>query len=477
MIDTPEIELDISVTFPKETDLNQIAQVIEQRLQEFSGVDQVAAVPRQVRMGGVEIAAVLAITVLALRGSQEVVKELHVLIQELKNVLKDVRGQEPSLTIGDRRISLKENELSKEEIADVVASWYETRWQEHPTILRPPPYFDICIVCALTEEAKACIDVIEQRWQVKVLAGFSPISHEYGYVTIKNNKDEQLTIHISWLHDYGPSKATIQLMHVIETYRPLFVGMTGVCAGDKKKVKLGDIIVADRAFLYDSGKYVEGTHGQPVHLFDVDPYRANAGLIQFVRMFDTWKKDVARLPRPASKHQQRDWLLGKLLVATTPRVQDIPLDERTLYAPSWREIVSELQKEPTPLLSEDLALINKERIYLLDEFPFQDPEEPGCYIATVASSSAVRSDNPFSEAQIPLRKTLAFDMEGAALYEVAAGFPHVQALMVKGVSDYGDREKDDTYHQYASTVSALYMLSLISNYATSQRIHGLREAN
>jgi len=145
-------------------------------------------------------------------------------------------------------------------------------------------------------------------------------------------------------------------------------------------------------------------------------------------------------------------------------------------APAWSEIMSELRRGPDPLLSEDLALISKERVYKLDESPFRDPQEPEGHIATVASSNAVRSDNPFHEAQIPLRKTIAFDMEGAALYEVAANFLHTQALMVKGVSDYGDKDKDDSYHGYASAVSALYMLSLVREYVTSQRIQSLRGA-
>ena len=48
--------------------------------------------------------------------------------------------------------------------------------------------------------------------------------------------------------------------------------------------------------------------------------------------------------------------------------------------------------------------------------------------------------------------------------------------MVKGVSDYGDKDKDDSYHGYASAVSALYMLSLVREYVTSQRIQSLRGA-
>jgi hypothetical protein len=42
--------------------------------------------------------------------------------------------------------------------------------------------------------------------------------------------------------------------------------------------------------------------------------------------------------------------------------------------------------------------------------------------------------------------------------------------LVKGVCDYADADKDDTYHRYAAEVSAMYMLCFIREYVTSARI-------
>jgi len=82
----------------------------------------------------------------------------------------------------------------------------------------------------------------------------------------------------------------------------------------------------------------------------------------------------------------------------------------------------------------------------------------------------VRSDNPFSEIRIPVRDTVAIDMEGAAFYRTVAEFSGMRSLLVKGVSDYADSDKDDSYHKYAATVSAAYMLSFIREYVTGERI-------
>ena len=37
--------------------------------------------------------------------------------------------------------------------------------------------------------------------------------------------------------------------------------MTGICAGDRKKVKLGDLIIAECAYLYEEGKVISRPDG------------------------------------------------------------------------------------------------------------------------------------------------------------------------------------------------------------------------
>src|SRR5205807_306102 len=93
-----------------------------------------------------------------------------------------------------------------------------------------------------------------------------------------------------------------------------------------------------------------------------------------------------------------------------------------------------------------------------------------CHIQAMASSSAVRADNPFEEVRAPVRGTVAIDMEGAAFGLVMSRHPLIPWLVVKGVCDYADRDKNDTYHDYAARASALYALSFIRGYVTNERL-------
>jgi nucleoside phosphorylase len=262
---------------------------------------------------------------------------------------------------------------------------------------------DVCIVCALPEEARAVLAVLRTRSAGAIEERSSP---RYGYssrlATITNDQGEPLTLHLSWLPRYGPQEMTLHLSRVLEEYQPRLAVMTGICAGDATRVQLGDLVVAERTFTYDSGKYTLDEQGRRVHEHDTLTYQLDATILQFLGLFDAWRPQLARLRRP-----------------------------------------------PFP------PELHKSKIV--------------CHIKPMASGSAVRADHPFAEVRVPVRGTVAIDMEGAAFGLVMSRHPTIPWLIVKGVSDYADRAKNDDYHGYAARASALYALSFLRAYLTSER--------
>jgi nucleoside phosphorylase len=334
---------------------------------------------------------------------------------------------------------------------------------------------DVCIIGALFEEADAFMEVASRLCHVQFTYD---TSHEdrrgYYAATIQNNQGEPLRIHVSYPPYNGPEETGLHLKPVLKEFRPRLAAMVGICAGDKARVTLGDLVVADRAFLYDTGKFVAGINGHVQHLFDTRTWPVDPRILHDVRSFRSWKADIALVPRPPSKRQQREWLLNKLLDPLTSTVDAVPSDELVQFVPAWHEIVFELQQGAYPLLSRERKLVNPLSIqnlhYGREVFPYQDPPGPRCHIEPMASGNAVRSDAPFKEIQVPVRNALAIDMEGATFYRTVAEFPGVRSLLVKGVSDYADAEKDDSYHKYAATVAATYVLGFIKEYVTLERM-------
>jgi nucleoside phosphorylase len=234
---------------------------------------------------------------------------------------------------------------------------------------KPPQSFDVCVVCALPEEARAFLEVVQRHCENPLEEGISP-RHRYSYrfTPLKNDSDETLSLHVSWLPRYGLEEMTLHLSRVLEECQPRIVIMTGICAGDARRVQLGDLVVAERTFTYDNGKFTIDD-GRKVHLYDTMTYQLDANTLQFLGLFDGWKPLVAGLKRPPSGPEQR----------------------------------------------------RRRRIAL--------------HIKPMASGSAVRADEPFEEVPVPVRGTVAIDMEGAAFGLVMSRHPQIPWLVVKGVCD------------------------------------------
>src|SRR2546423_12138042 len=165
---------------------------------------------------------------------------------------------------------------------------------------------DICVVCALPEEVRAFLEVVQQHCEDSIEERMSPRYHySYRFATIKNNKDEPLNLHISWLPRYGPQEMTLHLSRILEECQPRIAIMTGICAGDAQRVQLGDLVVAERTFTYDNGKFTFDEHGRNVHLHDTLTYQLDANILQFLGLFEEWKPVVARLKPPPNPSERR----------------------------------------------------------------------------------------------------------------------------------------------------------------------------
>jgi nucleoside phosphorylase len=340
---------------------------------------------------------------------------------------------------------------------------------------------DVCILCALAEEAEGLKAAFKEELGVTFQREYHDrLKREYDFTTIPTVEGEELGILVTWLPNVGVLETSLQLQPFIEEFQPRFAAMTGICAGDREKVKPGDIIVAERAFLYDAGKFVRNEEGQQKLLHDTRTWSPPIEVIHFARGFQHWKQVVAAESRLPTLHQQRDWLLYTLLELhisqhkEAPKIEDITPQDLEINAPQWRTIVEVLQRGPDAYLTFDRKLTDYTRVadlrYGKEVFPYKDPLQPKVFIAPIASGNAVRSDRPFAMIKEPVRGTIAVDMEGAAFYRTMAGFPGIHSLFVKSVVDYADEDKDDLYHRYASKISARYMLAFIREYVTTRRL-------
>jgi hypothetical protein len=172
---------------------------------------------------------------------------------------------------------------------------------------------DVLILTALQDELEAVLALGETG-----RAAWHERKDEKGFrlyrAAFPNARGGALTIAAAWIGKMGERAAARRAQQLVEELDPACLAMCGICAGDRKKVALGDVIVADLLYSYDHGK-VEATAGKP-------PLVSHS-----LRTFDleaTWGMDAAFLARelnlttlaqarPRSQAVQRRWLLSTLL--------------------------------------------------------------------------------------------------------------------------------------------------------------------
>jgi nucleoside phosphorylase len=337
------------------------------------------------------------------------------------------------------------------------------------TSIHPAPYFDVCLICALAEEAKELISEFTRQCHVSFQENYHPtLKRAYRQTVIQNQYDEPLHILLCWQPSPGAVETSLLLEGLIRSFKPQFVGMTGLCAGDQTLVALGDLVVAERTFSYDSGMLIRDASGLQVYQHATTTWQPRPEILHSLRMFTEWQSGLATLPRPLSLHQQRDWLLSTLYKLPSHHFDDIPPKDLERYAPLWRKILTLLRNDSEPWLSRDRILVSPARVkdlyYGPTNFPYLDPSQPIIHIKPIASGNTERADNPFAEIRYPVQDTVAIDLEGSTFYRTLADFPEIPSLLVKGVGDYADSVHDETYRSYASAASAAYMLSFLQTY-------------
>jgi len=328
-------------------------------------------------------------------------------------------------------------------------------------------YCDVCLFTSVPDEFNAASKVFERLARVTFASSFTTLGREVFFGTLQNLAGEALTVLISCLPEMGGTNATSHILPIVQQYRPRFVGMTGICAGDREKVMLGDLIVAVRAYEYEAGKVVLHD-GRPQLLHDVKTFSPNDNIIGYVNLFSAWKDDVARLHRPPSKRQQRDWILSSLRSAGK-RLENLDKQSLQANAPQWRSISAEMKSGQNSLLAADESLSDDAQTWLQGDWTqFTDRAYAEKFAMVMGSGRSVRSDNPFHFLRGPERKLIALDMEAASVYQAVETIASLgkRALVVKGVSDYGDEDKDDSFREYASEASAIYLFHFIRRYVT-----------
>ncbi|MBT2794566.1 hypothetical protein [Paraburkholderia strydomiana] len=322
---------------------------------------------------------------------------------------------------------------------------------------------DVLLVCAMKDEYDQVIEVSDNR-----ISDWEKIETDDNWLmegaTFEAHGGKPLTVHATWMSRMGMEALAPRVSLQLTSHRPLMLVMSGICAGNREDVNLGDVIFADRVWQYDVGKEKENADGT-LFMADSNTMSPPPNWIQRLQSFRldknaTWPGTRPRLPYDL----QAEWLLVQLYRGREDEVRSDPTLAEN--CPDFGAVVQLLWKREE-LVEDDLALTETgqkkaKRLDLLSCGPVKDPPHR-VHVATIGSgSSVIENKEIFKRLKKLQRKTSGLEMEASMIASLADAH-RIPWMVAKGVSDFGDRYKDDRYRDFAARASAECLLSLLAS--------------
>ncbi|WP_224242004.1 tetratricopeptide repeat protein [Hyalangium gracile] len=275
-----------------------------------------------------------------------------------------------------------------------------------------------------------------------------------------------LRVAVTRSREMGGVAAVTAAAPIVQAYSPRCLAMCGGCAGRPGEVELGDVIIADRLWTYDTGRLELARDGSGAEssrvLSDVSQYQLNARWKDAARSFAPDASSPWLGLRPRAYEAQRDWVLERLQEGEDPRRHP----DRAKRCPDYEEVIDQLWKAR---LVEDgklrLTDEGRERIErLLNRYPdgLPEPRPFKVHVGPIATGSrVVRDPRVFDELAMTVRKVKGLEMEASAIAALAHELALPYMIVMKGVTDFGDPRKGDHFQDFAARASAECLLAFL----------------
>jgi nucleoside phosphorylase len=200
----------------------------------------------------------------------------------------------------------------------------------------------------------------------------------------------------------GNLDAAAATASLLAEFKPKLVVMIGIAAGMRTKVALGDVVISDRVVAYEGGALLEKGVNQP----RPEMFRPTYAVQQDVTQYLASQASV------------------KVRLANAWRLQDLRLPQSSE--------AGDVSKDVMPKA------------------------------ATIASGDKLlRDPNKFIQLRELHGKIDTAEMEAAGIF-TACFQAGVDALVIRGISDFGDSTKDNQFHELAAKAAAIVAADMVA---------------
>ncbi|EWZ45839.1 uncharacterized protein FOBCDRAFT_317554 [Fusarium oxysporum Fo47] len=305
-----------------------------------------------------------------------------------------------------------------------------------------PDAYTVGWVCALSTEFTAAQEQFDEEYEPHESPEHRD-ANDFNVYSFGKIKGHMVVVAVLPNGQYGTASAATVAKDMIRSFRNIRFGlMVGIGGGAPTKqhdIRLGDIVVSSPSpgqsgvFQYDFGKATKdvfqhtASHNKPPPLL----LAAVAGLkTQYERkglqIHDKVSTIVANNKRLSAKYGR-------------------PEDPDSLFSPSIDH-----KSDPCPKFCVTAPTD------LVDRKPRQEPMEVvEVHYGTIASGNTLMKDAFKRDELASKANILCFEMEAAGLMD---GF---RCLVIRGICDYSDSHKNDTWQGYAAMTAAVYAKQIL----------------
>ena len=288
----------------------------------------------------------------------------------------------------------------------------------------------IGLITALPLEFAAAKCIIENQIEINIPGEGSGRKYIYGQVSNKYKGKNDVILALSGVGNNQASiRATLLLEHFPNVKSIIMLGIAGGVPHPEEPeqhVRLGDIVLSDQG-----------------------------GVIQYDFEKETPNKINHRFqPRPPSASLLESVNFLKISELEDSRPWDV-----------YIKLYCEKLKINKPDSTTDIltSSTNKDEII---EHPFDENRligVPRVFYGTIASANKLLKNPVKRDALRDQFKVKSIEMEGSGIAD--ATWNHERGyLIVRGICDYCDENKDDSWQKYSAIVSAAYVRALLENY-------------
>ncbi len=326
---------------------------------------------------------------------------------------------------------------------------------------------DVLIITALKEEydeAKKVNEGAVDDWTEIHVA-----ETEVAFRNYRTMSGKDLRIALTWTTRMRTTAAATAAGTLADRFGVRCIAMAGVCAGRRGKVQPGDVIIGSILYTYDTGaKHVEvGSDGIRRERFqnEPNPYPLDEEWLRCAKSFRLPANAVWLAARPPSLAEQCDWVLDRLLADDDPQANS----ETHSRCPAWSAVVMRLLslkyvKSKGPLALTKAGREHIEEVHLHNRGTLPNTPAWSVHVAPIATGNNVMRDPQlFDNLSDSMRTVLGVEMEAAAIAAVAHA-RKLRWLVMKGVMDHGDHDKDDQLKLFAARAAAECLLRFLREY-------------